>query len=106
MLTEIDYTPVRPSNFIEIKGMGNSTTIPFNVEDRKTAHPVLLSLAETVSARLRQAEVLGKLVSVSIRTNEFYSSSHQRKLWNGTDCTEEIWEIALGSRMKNGLKLL
>ncbi|GAB6174412.1 DNA polymerase IV [Paradesulfitobacterium aromaticivorans] len=92
----IDYSPVHPNDAIEIKGMGNSTTIPFDLEDKETAHLVLLSLAETVSTRLRQAEVLGRVVSVSCRTNEFYDCSHQRKLWNPTDCTEEIWEIACG----------
>jgi DNA polymerase IV len=89
----IDYSPVRPSGSIEIKGMGNSTTIPFDVEDRQTAKLILLSLAETVSARIRQANILGRLVSVSFRTNEFYNASHQRKIRNPTDCTEEIWEI-------------
>ena len=90
----VDYSPVRPSGWIEIKGMGNSTTIPFDVEERHSAHLVLLSLAETVGTRLRQAGVLGRLVSVSIKTNEFFSCSHQRKLWNPTDCTREIWEVA------------
>lgn len=90
----IDYSPVRPGGSIAIKGIGNSTTIPFDLEDRKSAHMVLLSLAETVSSRLRQIKVLGRLVSVSFRTSEFYGFSHQRKLWNPTDCTSEIWEIA------------
>lgn len=90
----IDYSPVRTGGTIEVKGMGNSTTIPFDVEDRTNAQLVLLSLVETVSARLRQAKVLARLVSVSFRTNEFYSCSHQRKLYNATDCTDEIWEIA------------
>jgi Nucleotidyltransferase/DNA polymerase involved in DNA repair len=90
----IDYSPVRTEGTIEIKGMGNSTTIPFDVEDRTNAHLVLLSLVESVSARLRQANVLARLVSVSFRTNEFYGCSHQRKLYKATDCTDEIWEIA------------
>ncbi len=90
----IDYSPVRSGGSIETKGMGNSTTIPFDVEDRNNAHLVLLSLTESVSARLRQANVLARLVSVSFRTNEFYGCSHQRKLYNPTDCTDEIREIA------------
>ncbi len=90
----IDHSPVRSGGFIEVKGMGNSTTIPFDIEDRNTAHLVLLSLAETVCTRLRQANVLTRLISISFRTNEFYGCSHQRKLWNPTNCTDEIWEIA------------
>ncbi|KGK86506.1 DNA polymerase IV [Desulfosporosinus sp. HMP52] len=90
----IDYSPVRREDAIEVKGMGNSTTIPFDVEDRTNAHLVLLSLVESVSTRLRQANMLARLVSVSFRTNEFYGCSHQRKLYNATDCTDQIWEIA------------
>jgi Nucleotidyltransferase/DNA polymerase involved in DNA repair len=90
----IEYSPVQTGGTIKVKGMGNSTTIPFDVADQHNAHLVLLSLAESVSARLRQAKVLARLVSVSFRTNEFYGCSHQRKLYNPTDCTDEIWDIA------------
>jgi len=64
------------------------------VEDRKTAHLVLLSLTETVAARLRQAGYYARLVSVSLRTNEFYNCSHQRKIYSAIDCTNAIHEIA------------
>ncbi|MGI6119802.1 MAG: DNA polymerase IV, partial [Desulfosporosinus sp.] len=90
----LDYSPVRTGDTIEVKGIGNSTTIPFDVEDRNKAHLVLLSLVESVSTRLRQAKALARLISVSFRTNEFYSCSHQRKIFNATDCTDEIWKIA------------
>jgi DNA polymerase-4 len=90
----LDYSPVRPGGDFEVKGMGNSTTMPFDVEDSHNAHLVLLSLAESVSARLRQAQLLARLIAVSFRTNEFYNCSHQRKLYSPTDCTVEIWKIA------------
>ncbi|NBJ14061.1 MAG: DNA polymerase IV [Dehalobacter sp. 4CP] len=77
-----------------IKGIGNSTTIPFDVDDTRTAHLVLLSLVESVATRLRQAEYLTQLVSVSIRTNELYHYSHQRKFFAPTDSTNAIHEIA------------
>lgn len=103
----LDFSPVRTGDTIEVKGMGNSTTLPFDVEDRRNAHLVLLSLVESVSARLRQANVLARLVSVSFRTNEFYGCSHQRKLYNATDCTDQIWEIAceLFDQLWNGQPL-
>jgi DNA polymerase-4 len=41
---------------------------------------------------MRQANVLARLVSISFRTNEFFGCSHQKKLFNSTDCTDEIWE--------------
>lgn len=75
-----DSSLVRENRRPMIKGIGNSTTIPFDVEDATTAHLVLLSLTETVAARLRQTEYCARLVSVSLRTNEFYSCSHKEKL--------------------------
>ncbi|KGK85913.1 DNA polymerase IV [Desulfosporosinus sp. HMP52] len=90
----IEGNPVRENRRPLIKGIGNSTTIPFDVEDRKTAHLVLLSLTETVAARLRQAGYYARLVSVSLRTNEFYNCSHQRKIYSAIDCTNAIHEIA------------
>lgn len=89
----IDESPVR-TNSLSVKGIGNSTTLPFDAEDRHTAHLVLLSLSETVSARLRQNHYCTRLISVSLCTSEFYTFSHQRKIHNPTDCTNEIWEEA------------
>ncbi len=87
-----DESLVRNTRSI-VKGMGNSTTIPFDVENRETAHLILLSLVETVSTRLRQARICTQLVSVSFRTNEFFSYSHQRKIHSPIDCTNQIHEI-------------
>jgi DNA polymerase-4 len=90
----IEFSSVRENRRPLIKGIGNSTTIAFDVEDRGTAHLVLLSLTETVAARLRQACYCARLVSVSLRTNEFYNCSHQRKIISAIDCTNAIHEIA------------
>lgn len=90
----IEGNPVRENRRPLIKGIGNSTTIPFDVEDKTTAHLVLLSLTETVAARLRQAGYYARLVSVSLRTNEFYNCSHQRKIFSAIDCTNAIHEVA------------
>lgn len=89
-----EASPVRESRRPLIKGIGNSTTIPFDVSDKTTAHLVLLSLTETVAARLRQTKYFARLVSVSLKTNEFYSCSHQRKFSSPIDCTNAIHEVA------------
>ena len=89
-----EASPVRESRRPLIKGIGNSTTIPFDVKDKTTAHLVLLSLTETVAARLRQSGYFARLVSVSLKTNEFYSCSHQRKFSSAIDCTNVIHEVA------------
>ncbi|HHU63257.1 MAG TPA: DNA polymerase IV [Clostridiales bacterium] len=90
----IENSPVLPNDNIQMKGMGNSTTIKFDVDNKKDAHKVLLSLAETVAARLRNEGYKCGVVSVSIKTHEFLRYSHQRKLAAPTDNTNELYEIA------------
>lgn len=90
----LDSSPVREEGSIPVKGMGNSTTIPFDVDDSRTARLVLLSLAETVGMRLRQDAFCAGLVAVSLKTNEFMYASHQRKLYLPTNCTSVIHRIA------------
>ena len=90
----IDTSDVRASNHEVVKGIGNSTTVRFDVTERKDAHLVLLSLCESVAMRLRQGNYCAGLVSVSIVTNEFQGAGHQRKLDVVTDATTYIHEVA------------
>lgn len=90
----IDFSEVRKSNHIECKGIGNSTTIAFNIEDKETVYKVLLSLCETVSMRLRDSQNCCSVVSVSIRGSDLIFYSRQKKLDVATDSTRKIWEIA------------
>jgi DNA polymerase-4 len=89
-----DNSEVRKSNHIVMKGIGNSTTIHFDVDDRATAHKVILSLSEMVGMRLRASENCCRVVSVSIRNNQFHGYSRQNKLYNPIDSTKLIAQAA------------
>lgn len=89
----IEDSEVHLTNRPIVKGLGNSTTIAFDVDERRTAHLILLSLTEKVAMRLRALNYTCRLVSVSIKSNTFYHYSHQRKLCSATDCTNEIFAI-------------
>jgi len=86
----LEHSEVGPNRPL-IKGIGNSNTTPFDVEDPSTAYKFLLSLTEMVAARLRENQACCQLVAVSIRDTDFRNSSHQRKLYTPTDSTEEIY---------------
>jgi DNA polymerase IV len=90
-----------------IKGIGNSTTTSFDVDNRDEAHKVILSLTETVCMRLRQTGFCAKLVAISFRTAEFQSFSHQRKFFSASDCTNTIYKAAceLFDELWNGQQL-
>lgn len=79
---------------IKNKGYGNSTTISFDVEEESTAKMILLSLAETVAARLRRDGMMANVVSVSIVDFEFRHSSHQMTLLSPTHNTNELHKAA------------
>lgn len=88
----IDETEVKEKRTLNIKGMGNSTTIAYDVTEREEALKILLSLTEMTASRLRNSKKLCSLISVSIKTNEFYSYSHQKKIDVATDSTEIIFK--------------
>lgn len=68
----IDNTAVAYGNAMqEVKSVGNSTTIPYDVEEREEAYKILLSLAETVSMRLREGRFCAREIGVVIKTQIF-----------------------------------
>ncbi|AGC68661.1 DNA polymerase IV [Thermoclostridium stercorarium subsp. stercorarium DSM 8532] len=90
----IENSPVSADARPPIKGIGNSTTIPFDVDSADEARKVLLSLCEMVGMRLRQAGYCAKLVSVYLRNTNLTGKSHQRKFATATDDTYQIFNRA------------
>ena len=78
----------------DAKGIGNSTTLSEDAADHETAHLVLLSLAESVSRRLRAAEYSAAMISVEIKYNTFKKVSHQTTLFAPTNQTDLIYQTA------------
>lgn len=99
-----EYSTVKEHSAINMKGMGNSTTISFDVEDMETANRILLSLTEMVCLRLRASKNCCGLVAVSLKDNNFTSYSRQHKLGYYTDSTNSIYEecLSLFKELWNG----
>jgi len=98
----IEYFEIRRGSYRKPKGIGNSTTIAFDVIERKVTHQVLLALTETVAMRLRDQECAAGVLSIEIKNKNFISYSHQRKLLSHTDYTNEIFKIVKRYLMKLG----
>ncbi len=91
----IDDSPVTPtSELSEVKTIGNSTTVAYDITDRESALRVLLSLAETVSARLRAHDYVAYEIAVVLKSFDFHSYSHQIQLLSPADCTNAVYEAA------------
>ncbi len=78
----------------ENKGYGNSVTTAQDVVSTQQAQQVLLSLCETVAARMRKDNKCGACVSIHIRTFEFQHASHQKMLCGATNVTSALFEAA------------
>lgn len=88
----IDNSEIKKSNYLEIKGIGNSTTISYDIQTMEEALKILLSLTENSALRLRESNNFCSVVVVSIKTNDFICYSHQKQLKNFTDSTSIIFE--------------
>lgn len=89
----IDPDPVAERDPVN-KGYGNSTTLSKDISDYPTAFQVLLSLSETVGARLRADHVQCSCICVEIKDWDFHTQSHQMTLSTSTDSTAVIYENA------------
>ena len=99
----IDPSPVAAEPE-EAKGYSISTTLEDDVEDHETAHRILLALSDSVAARMRSDGFKAFRVCVTIRSNDFKNKSHQIKLREPTDGTNEIYALVkqLFSELWNG----
>jgi DNA polymerase-4 len=78
----------------ENKGYGNSVTTAQDITDHEYGRQVLLSLCETVAARMRKDGKCGRCISVHVRTCDFQHSSHQITINGATNITEELFRSA------------
>lgn len=94
-----DYANGRDVNILSnhhaaSKGYGNSTTLSYDVTDRETARRIILSLCETVGARIRADKAYISVVSVNMTDCEFNHFSRQTTLSSSTNITEVIYDTA------------
>lgn len=103
----LDESPVMPVDFrAAIKSVGNSTTPPHDIETVEDARCIYYLLAESVAARLRQEGFRARCVTITARTTELVTSSHQRMLQKPTNLSGEIARMAMqlfGERFQDGL---
>ena len=87
----IDDSPVKAQRE-EAKGISVETTFDEDIVSYEQIFPILLSQCDIVTARMRREGKKCNCVAVSFRTLEFKNKSHQRKLDNPTDVTNEIYQ--------------
>ena len=86
-----DDSPVKLENtHAPIKSVGNSTTTPKDMVCDEDVKIVLYILAESVAARLRENGFRCRVVEISVRDNELFSFTRQKRIDHATNITGEI----------------
>jgi DNA polymerase-4 len=89
----IESSHVRKAEEDFIKGIGNSSTLSKDIDQRSDALMYLLALTEMVAMRLRHAGRLCQVVVISIRNSDLSGYSHQTTLFSPTDHTNTIFSV-------------
>ena len=89
----IDNSPVErpiPKN----QGIGNSVTVPEDMESIEEIKKVVRWLCESVGWRLRKEKKYATTIAVQLRNNAFVNYIHQKKTTNPISSNEDIYNAA------------
>ena len=78
----------------EAKGFSVETTFNDDITSTEQVLPILLEQCDVLATRMRRKGKKCRCISVTFRTLDFRNRSHQTKLENATDLTDEIYENA------------
>ncbi len=91
-----DRTPVMPIDHHScVKSVGNSTTPPHDLCSMEDARCIYYLLAESVAARLRKGGFRARCISISARTTDLITRSHQQVLGRPTNLTDDLARAAM-----------
>lgn len=91
-----ECSPVRHKDEIsDVKSVGNSTTAPRDLVNEEDVKTVFRVLCESVSTRLREKGLKGRVVTIYVRDEELSSFSRQMKIPANTDISTEIFYYAM-----------
>lgn len=78
-----------------VKSIGNSTTCPRDLANIQDVKIVAYVLAESVAARLKEAHLMGSVISIGVRDIHLHGYTRQIKLQQATNLSEDIAQTAL-----------
>lgn len=78
----------------EISSISNSTTLIHDVTNKIEIYKVLEQIADNVARSLRYQNKYAYVVAVQLKDCYFKSVTHQKKLINATNLTDEIYAVA------------
>jgi DNA polymerase-4 len=79
----------------DIKSIGNSNTMPCDLNTDDDVRAAFYMLGESVSQRMRENGFRASTLAISIRDNELFSCTRQMKLSRPTSLTAEMVQAAM-----------
>ncbi|MEZ0537728.1 DNA polymerase IV [Caldicellulosiruptoraceae bacterium PP1] len=98
----LDNTPIIPNSLeTSIKGIGNSMTLPYDLNNNSDVLYVFYVLAESVAERLRKHHFKCRTIQIYIRDNNLFSIERQETMETPTYISDEIAKKAFEIFTKN-----
>lgn len=92
----LDDSPVRRQGEVDpVKSVSNSTTFSHDLLGMEEIRTGLLTLCDSVGARLREQQLFAATVQIQIRNPAFKTICRQKKLTRPTCLTSELYQCAL-----------
>lgn len=79
----------------ELKGIGNSITLPNDIEEINNIKLKLLEISELVGRRIRKEKKYAYVVTLYIKYSDFKTLTHQKKLKNPINTDDEIYKNSI-----------
>lgn len=90
-----DERPVTPVDRVKDHSIGRSLTLPQDIVDSEQVAEVLLSLADSVSRKVRQEKTKAQTLTLSIKDPEFKTRTYSTTLFEPTELTDVIYQESL-----------
>ena len=77
------------------KSISFSETLEFDTNDKDYLKEKLLNMVSRIGLELRKKNLYAKTIAITLKTKEFERFSHQKKIYNQTNNTMELYEYVL-----------
>ena len=90
----IDPRPVNPASIV--KSISTETTFNINITGFKNLKPILWTLCERLSKRMKNKSKSGKVITIKFKTSDFKTFTRRRTLDNPTQLAEILYRTTFG----------
>ena len=91
----IDNSEIDIDGYNDRKGIGFSTTLEYDMDDKEEIYKYLYGFSLDISKKLKEKKVYASNITVTIRNNEFKTYNHGHKYLNSVNEVDDIYKLAV-----------